>query len=112
VESAVAMHLQAHGLEIVDRNYTCAGAVVDLVARDAWADGAPTYIFVGVRSGATAVHGSPLETVDRRKQRRVIRGATAWLVGHGLWEKVEVRFDVVAVTEGHTPTWVRGAFEV
>jgi len=63
------------------------------------------------------VHGSPLESVDRRKQARVIRAATAWLVANDLWERVEVRFDVVGVElddEGHplaAPTWIRAAFE-
>lgn len=111
VEEAVAAHLQAHGLEIVDRNYTAAGAELDLVARDRAPDGAPVYVFVEVRSRASEEHGSPLETVDAAKQRRVIRAATAWLVAHALWERVEVRFDVVGVELGHAPIWIRGAFE-
>jgi putative endonuclease len=111
VEAAVAAHLQAHGLEIVDRNYTGAGAELDLVACERAPDGTPTYVFVEVRSRASAELGSPLETVDAAKQRRVIRAATAWLLAHELWERVEVRFDVVAVEHGHAPTWIRGAFE-
>lgn len=110
MEQAVASHLEAHGLEIVARNYESAGAEIDLVARDAAPDGAPILVFVEVRSRATDEHGSPLETVDRRKQRRIIRAATAWLVAQGLWERVEVRFDVVAVV-GDTPQWIRDAFE-
>lgn len=111
VEEAVAAFLQAHGLEVVDRNYTAAGAELDLVACERGPDGTPTYVFVEVRSRASTEHGSPLETIDARKQRRVIRAATAWLVAHALWERVEVRFDVVTVELGHPPTWIRGAFE-
>ncbi len=112
VEQAVAEHLRAHGLEIVDHNFEGGGAELDLVAREPAPDGSPTYVFVEVRSRAGAEHGSPLETVDHHKQRRVVRAATAWLVAQGLWERVEVRFDVVAVELGSEPTWIRGAFEV
>lgn len=112
VEQSVAEHLQAHGLEIVDRNYEGGGAELDLVARETNADGSATYVFVEVRSRASTEHGSPLETVDAVKQRRVIRAATAWLVAHELWERVEVRFDVVAVELGRDLTWIRNAFEV
>lgn len=111
VEAAVAAFLQAHGLEIVDRNYTGAGAELDLVACERAPDGTPTYVFVEVRSRASAELGSPLETVDVAKQRRVIRAATSWLLAHELWERVEVRFDVVAVEHGREPTWIRAAFE-
>lgn len=115
-EDAAAAHLVAHGLEIVDRNYSAAGAELDLVARAPASEGS-TCVFVEVRSRASSELGSPLETVDRRKQRRVIRAATAWLVEHELWERVEVRFDVVAVERPAEPsgapaiTWIRDAFE-
>lgn len=111
VEQAVAELLGRHGLTVVDRNYESAGAEVDLIATETDAEGRPTYVFIEVRSRASAAHGSPLETVDRRKQRRIVRAATAWLVQHDLWERVEVRFDVVAVVGDQSPEWLRGAFE-
>lgn len=112
VEQVVAEHLAAHGLEIVERNYVGSGAELDLVAREAAPDGSLTYVFVEVRSRASAEHGSALETIDLRKQRRVARAATAWLVAQGLWERVEVRFDVVAFELGCELVWVRDAFEI
>lgn len=119
MEQAVAEYLAAHGLEILDRNYHAptarhapsVGAEIDLIARQPVDDGTSTIVFVEVRSRASSAHGSPLETVDRRKQRRIIRAATAWLVEHDLWERVAVRFDVVAVVGDHAPCWIRGAFE-
>jgi|SRR5690606_11891714 len=111
VEQAVAEHLRAHGLEIVQHNFEGAGAELDLVARELAPNGTPIYVFVEVRSRSSSEHGSPLETVDRTKQRRVIRAATAWLVAHDLWERVEVRFDVVSV-EPTELTWIRNAFDL
>lgn len=110
MERAVAEHLGAQGLHIIDRNYGSAGAEVDLVAREPSDDGSQTIVFIEVRSRSSSRHGSPLETVDRRKQRRIVRAATAWLVEHDLWERVPVRFDVVAVVGDQPPTWIRDAF--
>ena len=108
VEARVAGFLEEQGLRIVDRNVTAAGGEVDLVALTEH-DDEPLYVFVEVRSRAADDLGSPLETVDAGKQRRVIRAATAWLVAHDLWERVAVRFDVVGVT-GDRVDWIRSAF--
>jgi putative endonuclease len=108
VEVRVAEFLESNGLRIIDRNVAAAGGEVDLVALTEQ-DDASLYVFVEVRSRAADDLGSPLETVDLVKQRRVIRAATAWLVTHDLWERVAVRFDVVGVT-GQRIEWIRGAF--
>lgn len=91
----------------------CGGAELDLVARDD--RGEPTVVFVEVRSREAASLGHPLETIDADKRRRLVHGATAWLVQHGLWERVAVRFDVVSIVEpaAHTREilWIPAAFE-
>lgn len=123
-EQAAASFLTARGLLIVDRNYSAAGAELDLVARQSCSDGSAgtedsdAYVFVEVRSRVSSAHGSAVETIDHRKQRQIIRAATAWLVAHDLWERVEVRFDVIGIEvtdEGEPaaePTWLRNAFEL
>lgn len=92
------------GLEILARNVTHAGAEIDLVARDD-----ETIVFVEVRGRRHAHHGHPFETVDARKQARLRRGATGYLVAHGLWERVPVRFDVIAIVDDEVD-WLRDAF--
>jgi putative endonuclease len=96
--------LLLQGLEIVARNVTHAGAEIDLIARDG-----ETIVFVEVRSRADDLRGHPLETVDERKQARVRRGATGWLLVHDLWERVPVRFDVIAIV-GDDLQWIANAF--
>lgn len=112
VEDRVCEFLRRRGLSIVERNVSLAGAEVDIIALDEASD-EEVYVFVEVRSRATDERGSPLETVDRNKQRRIIRAATAWLVGRDLWERVSVRFDVVGVVGDEDPNidWVPNAFE-
>lgn len=119
-ENLAARFLEARGLVVVDRNVRAGGVELDLVARmpAGGDDRVDTLVFVEVRSREDERAGSPEETVDARKQARLRRGATAWLVQQGLWEQVAVRFDVVAIVVGapesaEAPriTWIPGAFE-
>ncbi len=113
-EDLAASFLEARGFVICDRNVTLAGAELDLVAQ---LPGTPdTVAFVEVRSRADTLAGHPLETIGPAKQRRLVRAATAWLMRASLWERVAVRFDVVAIVFGEQKapeiTWIPGAFEV
>ena len=96
IEDLVAHWLEDRGFSIEDRNVEAGGVELDIVAREG---GSGRHVFVEVRSRASDERGHPLETVDAAKQRRIVRGATAWLVARGLWERVDVRFDVVAVVD-------------
>lgn len=114
VEALVAELAAARGLAIVDRNPRAAGVEIDLVAKTRAGD-PPTYVFIEVRSRADDERGAPVETVGASKRARLVRGATAWLVRHDLWERVAVRFDVVGVTapEAEAPRvdWIEDAFD-
>ncbi|MEE9384734.1 MAG: YraN family protein [Nannocystaceae bacterium] len=115
-ERHAATFLEAHGLEIVDRNVTVGGVELDLVARQAVSPFEWAYVFVEVRSRARADRGTPAETVGHTKRARLVRGATAWLTAADLWERVEVRFDVVGVTRTGGPRnieieWIPAAFD-
>lgn len=68
--------------------------------------------FVEVRSRRSARHGSPAETVDRRKQDKLRTLATLYLARRSL--DGPARFDVAAVIwEGDSPTlqYIEDAFE-
>jgi len=114
VEACVAELLARHGFVVLARNVSIAGAEIDLVVRSD-EDREPLIVFVEVRSRADALRGHPLETIDARKRSQIVRGATAFLVQHDLWEKVAVRFDVIGVVAPDSAdpdvVWLRGAFE-
>lgn len=63
----------------------------------AGADGA-VLVFVEVRSRASDDLGTPVETVNARKQRRVARAAQAWLLANPAYQGRAMRFDVVGIT--------------
>ena len=101
-EAVAAAYLTRHGLQIIARNAIAGGVEIDLIARkhgaaDDGGDALPTFVFIEVRSRRDDTRGHPLETVGAHKRRRQVKGATAWLVAQGLWERVHVRFDVVSV---------------
>lgn len=91
-EDLAASHLRRQGYEIVDRNWRCEHGEIDLVVRRG-----PLVVFCEVKARRSDAHGSPAEAVDRRKQVRLRRLAAAWLAAHGT-RRVDVRFDVVAIT--------------
>lgn len=93
-EQAAADSLRKSGYRIVARNHRCRRGEVDLIA-----ERGELLVFVEVRTRATAAFGAPEETVDSRKQRRVIAAARDFLAR---WRGPErgVRFDVIAVVDG------------
>jgi putative endonuclease len=96
-EDLVAARLSAVGWEIVERNARTRHGELDIVARDG-----RTLVFVEVkagREGSAFGPERPILAIDRRKQQRVRRLATAWMSERrdGPFY-AEIRFDAVGVT--------------
>lgn len=83
--------LKAEGYEILERNYRSPFGEIDLVARE---NGEISFIEVKTRQedGWDA-----FEAVDPRKQRKIVRTATAFLMERFGSDEVDARFDVLAV---------------
>ncbi|HET7573546.1 MAG TPA: YraN family protein [Solirubrobacterales bacterium] len=96
-EDLVAGRLAAAGWEIVERNARTRFGELDIVALDSG-----TLVFVEVKAGrAGSAFGPerPVLAVDRRKQLRVRRLATAWMgERRDAPFYAEIRFDAVGVT--------------
>jgi putative endonuclease len=96
-EELVARRLAGAGWEIVERNARTRYGELDIVARDGRA-----LVFVEVkagRKGAAFGPERPVLAVDRRKQQRVRRLATAWMSERRDFPPyAEIRFDAVGVT--------------
>jgi putative endonuclease len=95
-EDVAADALRKGGYRIVARNHRCRRGEVDLIAEKG-----ELLVFVEVRTRATAAFGGPEETVDARKQRRVIAAARDFLAQRRGPAKA-ARFDVIAVVDGPT----------
>jgi putative endonuclease len=96
-ENLVADRLAGLGWEIVERNARTRFGELDIVARDGRA-----LVFVEVKAGRTgSAFGPerPVLGVDRRKQLRVRKLATAWMSERrDAPYYAEIRFDAVGVT--------------
>jgi len=106
-EHLALRHLQAQGLQLVQRNYRTpgrGGGEIDLIMRDT--DG--TLVFVEVRQRSRSDHGGALASVTHAKKRRIIFAARHFLMRLTL--EPPCRFDVVAC-EPDGLQWFRAAFD-
>lgn len=108
-EEVAAGFLARLGYRLVARNFRCRAGEIDLVALDG-----DTIVFVEVRSRTGVGRGTPLESVDGRKQMRVGRVARHFLTLRR-WHERPARFDVVGVRFDREPPaveHVRAAFDL
>jgi putative endonuclease len=97
-EEAASRYLQEQGWEILARNWRDGPRELDMVVRRG-----PVVAFVEVKTRSHSAHGSPLDSITRRKRREVERAAAAWLRAQAGLEAPEgtrttfVRFDAVVV---------------
>jgi putative endonuclease len=99
-EEAASDYLRRAGYTLIERNARSRFGEIDLIV-----ERAGTIVFVEVRSRSGARFGTPLESVDATKQRRLTRLATAYLARRRLTDR-RARFDVVAIE------WQDGAAKI
>lgn len=90
-ERVAARHLQALGLEVLDRNWRCELGEVDLVLREG-----STLVVCEVKTRSSDAFGTPHEAVTEQKAARLRRLAARWMEQTGV-RPADVRFDLVAV---------------
>jgi len=98
--------LQAQGLKLIARNFRARGGELDLVM-----DHAGTLAIVEVRARGRSRHGHAAETVDARKQRRIVLATQVFLAAHPGHAQSPLRFDIVALDADTPLQWLRGAFD-
>ena len=106
-EGLACQHLLDRGLRLAKRNYRCRHGEIDLVMRDA-----ATIVFVEVRLRSRTDFGSGAESVDARKQARLLSSAEHYLQRHATL-LADCRFDVVSIrraANNYHLEWIRNAF--
>lgn len=107
-EGRAAEFLEQSGLRIVARNYRSPHGEIDLIMEQGL-----TLVFVEVRFRGRDDFGTPVETIDRRKQSRLRATAEHYLQRDQRASKRPCRFDIVAIsglTGGDRLEWIRDAF--
>lgn len=102
-EGIAAKWYQAHGYEVLARNWRRREGEIDLILRQG-----SLYVFAEVKTRTSDAFGVPAEAVNREKQARIHRLAARWLresaPGPG-----DIRFDVVSILGGKVEV-LEGAF--
>lgn len=99
-EQLAAEHLEQHGADVLLRNFRRRSGELDLVAR--WRD---MLLIVEVRLRSSRDFGGSAASVDRTKQRRIIRTTRQLLQCHPTLARWPLRFDVIAVEAGPNGEW-------
>jgi putative endonuclease len=108
-EGIAERYLKKQGFKLLERNYRCPLGELDLIALDR-----KVLVFVEVKTRTSDNSGSPLEAVDRRKQRQIIKTALYFLSQKRLHDR-DARFDVIGISlERGEPVveHIRNAFEL
>jgi len=106
-EQTAFRYLIEQGLSPVARNFRSRGGEIDLIMLDG-----SCLTFVEVRCRRNSRFAAPGDTVDSRKQRKIIRTAALFSARNRHYAAYAMRFDVVAI-EGDTELairWIRDAF--
>lgn len=101
--------LEARGLKLLARNYSCPLGELDLVLLDQG-----SLVVVEVRYRRDGSRGSAAETVGPEKRRKLTRATEHFLRSHADLRRKPLRFDVAAVTgegEALAVEWIQDAFQ-
>lgn len=105
-ENRACHYLQAQGLQLLHRNYRSKGGEIDLILQDT-----DSLVFVEVRYRRQAGFGSAAESVDWRKQSKLIACARHFMQAHPDTARQPCRFDVIAVNGSSNDIgWIQNAF--
>ena len=104
-EQEAADYLLSRGYQILEMNYRCRHAEIDLIAMDG-----DYLVFVEVKYRASDRIQTPAEAVDRKKQRQISLAARQYMFSHRICEEQLCRFDVVAFLN-QQPVLYKNAFE-
>lgn len=106
-EALAEKFLVRQGLRTHCKNYRCRTGEIDLIMQHQ-----DTLVFVEVRLRSNAQFCSAAESVDQRKQQKIMRTAQLYLQQKNLTDAVPCRFDVIALSHADSsePEWIQNAF--
>ena len=90
-EEAAALALRKKGYRIIERNYRSKMGEIDIIAKDG-----DYTCFVEVRLRKNNSFGSPADSINEGKRRRIIRTAQLYAIEKGIFD-TPMRFDVVLI---------------
>lgn len=90
-EDQAVDYLRKQKLKIVERNFRTPVGEIDIIAKNK-----SSLVFIEVKTRRGTAFGTPQEAVGQRKQRQIVRTAQ-WYLQNNSNDKLQPRFDVVAI---------------
>jgi putative endonuclease len=91
-ENLACNYLLNKNLELIQRNYITKYGEIDIIMRES-----TTVVFVEVRARKNVLYGYPIETIDYKKQAKIIKTASYFLMNNTKYETLPYRFDAVTL---------------
>lgn len=105
-EDKALAYLQAQGLRLVARNYSCRLGEIDLIMCDK-----DSLVFIEVRSRVSADFGGGIASITYAKRQKIIKSATCFVLSDKAQSNLAWRFDVVSIDgKSAAITWIKDAF--
>lgn len=109
LEGIAAKYIEDKGGTVIERNFRCKGAEIDIIARD------DKYIcFVEVKYRKNNKYGGPQAAVNYAKRQKICMASGYFLLTKGLDESTPIRYDVIAILgdeNSYKINWIKNAFE-
>ncbi|MFB2537840.1 MULTISPECIES: YraN family protein [unclassified Acinetobacter] len=105
-ENLALYFLQAQGLTLLARNFHSRYGEIDLVMLDKG-----YVVFVEVRARKASTFLSAIESIDLRKQKKIITTSQYYLQKHSNYLDMDCRFDVIAIDYTTSNVWQHLNFE-
>ena len=108
-EAQARQLMEKNGLRLLEKNYSCKVGELDLIMVDQG-----ILVVAEVRYRKRDDFGTAAESVDGRKQRKVIRTTEHFIGSRPQLKQLPVRFDVVAVSGTGRESkleWIKDAFQ-
>ncbi len=104
-EDMACEYLRKKDFSIKQRNYRAVSGEIDIIAIDG-----KTLVFIEVKGRSNEKFGSPLEAVNKPKQRKIIKTAICFIKQNKMSGK-DIRFDVVGIHPDNKIEYIKNAFE-
>jgi putative endonuclease len=119
-EDIAKQHLAQHGLSFICSNFYSRFGEIDLIFRDD-----QVLVFIEVRYRKNNRYGSNFETINKKKQDKIIKTAEFYLYKNKITESINCRFDVIGIEptrmkptgiedkniqSQHSINWIKNAF--
>lgn len=103
-EAVAAAYLTGQGASVIEKNFYFHGGELDMIAMDG------EYLcFIEVKYRKSTACGFPEEAVTSAKQKKICKGARAFLYQKHYPADMPCRFDVISIC-GEEICWIKDAF--